>query len=236
MELHEHLKELRLTCIKIALIIFVGFIICSSYGDQIASFLLIPLRDALKPNEQIIFTGILDKIISFFQISFYASIIFSSPFWTFQIWSFIKPALYEKEIRLVRPFIIISFLLFLSGVLFGYYVVFPSTFSLLLNFGVSDVLAMPNLKTYLIFSIKVLVFLGFIFQFPMVIFILGLLNIVSYQSLKKTRPYTYIGLAIISAIFTPPDVLTMLCLWIPLIILFEIGTMSVYIRTKFLSK
>ena len=236
MELHEHLKELLLTCIKIALIIFVGFIICSSYGDQIASFLLIPLRDALKPNEQIIFTGILDKIISFFQISFYASIIFSSPFWTFQIWSFIKPALYEKEIRLVRPFIIISFLLFLSGVLFGYYVVFPSTFSLLLNFGVSDVLAMPNLKTYLIFSIKVLVFLGFIFQFPMVIFILGLLNIVTYQSLKKTRPYTYIVLAIISAIFTPPDVLTMFCLWIPLIILFEIGTVSIYVRSKFLSK
>ena len=236
MELHEHLKDLRLTCLKIVLIILVGFIICSAYGDQIASFLLIPLRDALKPNEQIIFTGILDKIISFFQISFYASIIVSSPFWIFQIWAFIKPALYEKEIKLIRPFIIISFLLFISGVLFGYYVVFPSTFSLLLNFGVPDILAMPNLKTYLTFSVKVLVFLGFIFQFPMVIFILGLLNIVTYQSLKKTRPYTYIVLAIISAIFTPPDVLTMFCLWIPLIILFEIGTVSIYVRSKFLSK
>jgi len=236
MELYEHLRELRLTCIKIVLIILVGFTICSAFGDQITSFLLLPLRLALKPNEQIIFTGILDKVISFFQISFYASIIVSSPFWTFQIWSFIKPALYEKEIKLIRPFIFSSFLLFVSGVIFGYYVVFPSTFNLLLNFGTSDILAMPNLKTYLALSIKVLVFLGFIFQFPMVIFILGLLHIINNESIKKTRPYTYIILAIISAIFTPPDILTMMVLWIPLTILFEVGALSVYIWSKFLSK
>ena len=120
-----------------------------------------------------------------------------------------------------------GFFLFCAGIAFGHFLVFPFTLNTLLKFGVTDVKATISLKEYLILAGKILVFLGLIFQLPNGLLILGFMGLVTKQSLQKMRCYIYVILAIISAIMTPPDPMTMLGLWLPMVVLFEIGVWAV---------
>ena len=233
MSFTEHLEELRTTLIRVAVILVGTFIITYLFGAPIAEFLLQPLRDALAQrsgdlgglasSDKIVYLGILDKVISQLQVAFWSSMIISSPLWFLELWRFIKPGLYDHELKAVRPFLFVGFLLFLLGILFGYYLVFPFTFETLLNFGVSEVQAMISLRDYLVLSSKILVLLGFLFQLPNVMLILGFMGVVTKQSLRKMRRYVYVGFAVLSACLTPPDILTMMGLWFPMMLLFEVG-------------
>lgn len=240
MTLVEHLEELRSALVRIVIILGVSFGVCYHFGDNISEYLLAPLRVALAGKEtsgQIIYLGILDKVLSQFQVAFWSCVIVSSPFWFYQIWKFIRPGLYDYEVRAVRPFIVVGFILFWLGISFGYFIVFPLTFETLMMFGVSDVQAYISLKEYLVLTSKVLVFLGIIFQLPNLMLILGFMGLVTKYSLRKMRGYIYVFFAVLSAILTPPDVLTMMGLWVPLTLLFEIGLIAVnFIVHPYLAK
>ena len=229
MELTEHLTELRIRLIRIIAIVATAFTACYALGDAISEILLTPLRGVLMSgiSGEIIHLGVLDKVISQIQIAFWTSLIVSSPLWFYQIWKFIKPGLHQHEIKVIRPFILAGFLLFCAGVAFGHFLVFPWALDILLKFGVTDVKATISLKEYLILAGKVLVFLGLMFQLPNGLLILGFMGLVTKQSLKKMRCYVYVALAMLSAIMTPPDPMTMLGLWLPLVALFEIGILAV---------
>jgi len=122
---------------------------------------------------------------------------------------------------------ILGAFLFLLGMIFGYYVAFPYGFKFLAMLGVSDVQANINLRDYVTNASQILIFLGIIFQFPNLLLILGFMGIVTKQMLRKFRRYVYVGLSIIAAIFSPPDVISMLSVWIPLCILYEVGVLAV---------
>ncbi|MGB0454273.1 MAG: twin-arginine translocase subunit TatC, partial [Bacteriovoracaceae bacterium] len=231
MSLIEHLTELRTMVVRVVITLAVSFMLCYSLGEHLINFLLVPLRDSLGAavEGQIVYLGLLDKVLTQFQLAFFASVIFASPVWFVFLWRFIKPGLYEHEVKAVRPFILVGFLLFLLGVAFGYYIVFPLTFETLLNFGVQDIKATIGLKDYVLLASKVLVFLGFAFQLPNLLLILGFMGLVTKQSLRGMRRYVYVGLAVFSAMLTPPDVLTMMGLWVPMAILFECGILAVAI-------
>ncbi len=228
MSLVEHLEELRSTMVKVVAILAISFIVCYAQADVISEMLLTPLRGALK-NEggQVIYLGLLDKVLSQFQVAFWSSVIVSSPLWFWQLWKFIKPGLYDHEAKGVRPFFLVGFVLFWLGIAFGYFLVFPLTFETLMGFGVSNVTATISLKEYLVLASKVLVFLGIIFQLPNLLLILGFMGLVTKYSLRSVRSYVYVGFAALSAILTPPDVITMLGLWLPLTVLFEVGILAV---------
>lgn len=196
-------------------------------GDKLSELLLIPLRDSIGIDGNIVYLGLLDKLLSQLQVAFWSSVIISSPLWFFELWRYIKPALYKSEKKIIKPFIFVSFLLFSCGILFGYFFLFPLTFKMLLGFGVTDVTAMISLKQYLVLVSKVLVFLGFTFQFPNILLILAFMGLVTKYSLKKMRGYVYVGLAILSAVLTPPDPYTMVGIWVPLVLLFELGIIVV---------
>lgn len=227
MSMTEHLEELRSTMLKVVITLFISFLISYYFAEQIQEILLAPLREALGGAGKVVYLGLLDKVLSFFQVAFYASVISASPFWFYHLWGFIKPGLYAHEIKAVRPFFLVGFMLFCLGIAFGYFVVFPMTFSVLMNFGVSNVEATIGLKDYLILSIKILVFLGIAFQLPNLMLILGFMGLVTKYSLREMRSYVYVGLAIMSAILTPPDPVTMMALWVPLVVLFEAGILAV---------
>ncbi len=228
MSLTDHLEELRKIAIHCLIILAVSFFVCYGLGEHISEFLLSPLRDSLKSSSgEIVYLGLLDKVLSQLQVAFWASLIVSSPLWFYQIWKFIKPGLYDYEIKAVRPFVLVGFFLFCLGVSFGYFIVFPLTFEMLLSFGVGDVQATISLKDHLILCIKVLVFLGIVFQLPNVLLILGFMGLVTKYSLREKRSYVYVGFAFVAAMVTPPDVVTMLGLWVPLVVLFELGILAV---------
>lgn len=232
MSLTDHLEELRKIMVKVVLVLVISFFGCYAVGDIITDFLLVPLRAALQDVGTIVYLGILDKVLAQFQVAFWSSILVASPVWFYLIWTFLRPGLYKKEIKLIRPFIIIGFVLFWIGVCFGYYLVFPLTFETLMSFGVGNIEATISLKEYLVLASKVLVFLGLIFQLPNVLLILGFMGIVNKAKLREWRRYVYVGFAVISAALTPPDVITMLGLWLPLALLYEVGILTVAILVK----
>ena len=229
MSLTDHLEELRKTLINVIIILAVSFFACYGFGEYLSEFLLKPLRDTLGEQSagQIVYLGLLDKVLSQLQVAFWTSIILSSPLWFFQVWKFIKPGLYDHEVKAVRPFIMVGFLFFCLGVSFGYFLVFPLTFETLMSFGVQHVQANISLKEYLVLSSKVLVFLGLVFQLPNILLILGFMGLVTKYSLRNMRRYVYVGFAVLSAMMTPPDPYTMLGLWFPLVLLFEVGIWAV---------
>ena len=229
MTLTEHLEELRTMVIRVALIIVVSFGVAYALGDHISEFMLKPLREVLTKGEggKIVYLGLLDKVISQLQVAFWSSVILSSPLWFFELWKFIKPGLHAFEVKAVRPFVLVGFILFWLGVSFGYFLVFPMTFQILMEFGVSDVAATISLKDYLVLASKVLVFLGIVFQLPNALLILGFMGLVTKQSLRSMRRYVYVGFAMASAMLTPPDIISMMALWLPMSLLFEVGIIAV---------
>jgi sec-independent protein translocase protein TatC len=229
MTIMEHLEELRLRIIRVLIILVVSFAICYGFSSQISELLLIPLRDAIGTQGKVVFTGLLDKVIAELQIAFWSCVLLASPFWFREVWLFIRPGLYDEEAKIIRPFILVGFFLFLAGVAFGYFVIFPFTFSTLMSYGVQDVEAMLSLQDYLLLASKVLVFLGLLFQLPNVMVILGFMGVVTKYSLRSWRRYVAVIFAALAAILTPPDPLSMMCVWVPMMILYEIGILAVAI-------
>jgi sec-independent protein translocase protein TatC len=239
----EHLEELRVRLIRTVVILVISFSICYSYSSAISEFLLIPLREALGSSGKVIFTGLFDKVMAELQIALWSSIFFASPFWFREAWLFIKPGLYEKEVSAIRPFIVVGFLLFLCGASFGYYILFPFTFKTLMSYGVQNVEAMLNLQEYLLLASKILVFLGLLFQLPNIILIMGFMGLVTKYSLRSWRRYMAVIFAVASAIITPTtDILSMMSVWIPMMVLYEIGILAVawivhpYLHKKHMSE
>lgn len=227
MTLTDHLEELRSRLIRVAIIIFVSFFVCYAYGAQLQEILLAPLRVALGTEGKVVYLGLLDKVLAQFQLAFWSSIILASPLWFREFWLFIKPGLYEKEVKTIRPFVLVGFLLFTAGVCFGYYIVFPYTFETIMGFGVTNIEATLSLRDYIVLASKVLVFLGILFQLPNVMVILGFMGIVNKKVLSDARRYVIAGFAVLAALLTPPDVITQMALMIPLVTLYEIGLWAV---------
>jgi sec-independent protein translocase protein TatC len=207
MSLTEHLTELRSRLIRIVLILIIAFFACYGVADELAEVLLTPLRSALGSEGKVVFLGLLDKVLVQFQLAFWSSVIFSSPLWFHQFWLFLKPGLYAKEVKAIRPFIFLGFSLFVAGIAFGYFIVFPFTFETILGFGVQNIEATLSLRDYLILASKVLVFLGFLFQLPNVMLILGFMGVVDRKKLNEARRYVISAFAALSAILTPPDII-----------------------------
>ena len=189
----EHLEELRTRIIRILIILVISFGVCYFFATDIQEILLAPLRVALGGHGRIVFTGLLDKVIAELTMAFWSCVLLASPFWFREIWLFVRPGLYDHEAKAVAPFLFLGFLLFIAGVCFGYYVIFPFTFKTLINAGVKDVEAMLNLQDYLMLSAKVLVFLGLMFQLPNVVMILGFMGIVTKYTLREIRRYVILG-------------------------------------------
>jgi sec-independent protein translocase protein TatC len=227
MSLTEHLTELRYRLIRIAIILIIAFGVCYSQGEIIQDILLAPLRSSLGTDGKVVFLGLLDKVLTQFQLALWSGVILFSPLWFRELWLFIKPGLYDKEVKIILPFVLLGFLLFCAGVAFGYFIVFKYTFETILTFGVANIEATISLKEYIILAIKVLVFLGVLFQLPNVMLIIAFMGLVDKKMLSEARRYVVTAFAVLAAMLTPPDPITMLALWIPLVVLYEVGIILV---------
>jgi sec-independent protein translocase protein TatC len=227
MTLIEHLEEFRTTLIRMLAVLILGCLLTYFFSDELSHLLLAPLKNALHGQGQVVYLSVFDKVIVQMQLAFWGGVIMVSPILFALLWQFVRPGLYEQEVRVIRPFMYSGFLLFVLGVIFAYMVVFPFTIEMLINFGNDEIEANISYGEYIVQSIKVLVLFGMLFQIPNALVILGFMELVTKQSLRKLRGYIYVGLTILAGIVTPPDVISQLVLLGPLIILYEIGILAV---------
>jgi sec-independent protein translocase protein TatC len=217
----EHLEELRKRLIISLIAVVVGFAICYIFSKEIFQLLMIPLQKALPPDASMIFTSLPEAFFTYLKVALLAGIFLASPVVLYQIWLFVAPALYSHEKRYVIPFVILSTLLFIGGAAFGYFIVFPFGFKFFISFATDLIKPMPKLKEYLSFCSLLLLTFGMVFELPLFILFLTKLGVVDAKTLSRNRRYVILGIFIVAAILTPPDVVTQLMMAGPLLVLYE---------------
>jgi len=247
MSFFEHLEALRWHLIRaaIALAIFTAlafyfqdFLINTViFGPRYKTFwtysMLCKIGTAFKMdgwcfegfNDKMVVTEVGAKFNLVMNSCITAGLVFAIPYFLYEVWKFIKPALHEKERKAASGFVFYASALFLLGVLFGYYIVAPMSIRFLIGFEVSDQIAtMIRVDSYLSTLTTLTMGSGLIFELPILIYLLASIGILSAALMRKTRRYAILIILIIAAIITPtPDAITMSVVAVPLLFLYEIG-------------
>ena len=235
----DHLKELRkriLLSFFILIISFCFFIYNASFVGEILTKPLFDLFDD-SDKKRMIFTALPEVFVSNLKIALFASFLTSLPFLISQIVLFIYPALYKKEKKIIIPTFLLIPILFICGVCFAYFFLIPIIWNFFISFenflqGSIPVVLESKYSEYMKLTMYLLFASGLSFEFPVLLFILSKLGVVSYETLKKKRKYFFIGIVIFSAILTPPDVISQIGIAIPLIIFYEFSLLLIKLTKK----
>ena len=218
-----HLEELRNRLIVCAIAIGIGFVISYIFSKQLFSFLILPLTEVLPADSHLIFTNLPEMFIAYIKVALIAGITLAIPVIFYELWMFLAPALYRREKGYLIPFVLFSSILFLVGSLFGYFVVFPYGFKFFIGFATEDIQALPSVKQYFSFTIRLLLAFGLVFELPVVVFFMTKIGLITPDSMKRFRKFAILSSFILSAILTPPDVATQIMMALPIIILYEVS-------------
>jgi sec-independent protein translocase protein TatC len=170
-----------------------------------------------------IFTSITEAFMTYFKVALVAALFLAAPVILYEVWMFVAPGLYEKEKKYIAPFIIFGSFFFVGGALFCYYVTMPVVYRFFVSYAGTMIIPMPSLKEYMSLTLKMLVIFGLIFQMPLVAYYLAKAGIINYKGLAKKRRYAILGIAVLSAIITPPEVSSQLLMALPMYGLFELS-------------
>lgn len=228
----SHLEELRNRLIYCAIAVGIGFGISYIFAENLFKILILPLKEQLPAGDKLIFTNLPEMFLAYIKTAFISGILISSPFIFYQLWMFVAPGLYKRERQFVIPFVISSTVLFVGGALFGYFIVFPFGFKFFLGYANEYIQALPSVKQYFSFAIKLLFAFGAVFELPVVIFFLSRMGLVTAGFLRKNRKYAILLTFAIGAILTPPDVITQCMMAGPLLALYEVGIIIARIAEK----
>ena len=237
----EHLTELRSRLVKSFIYLFICFIICYFFAENIYRFLVEPYADAVRDdstNRRLIFTALHETFITYLKVAFFTAIFVTSPIILTQIWKFIAPGLYKDEKRALLPYLIATPTLFLLGGMLVYYLVMPLAIKFFLSFETSSqVTSLPiqleaKVNEYLSLIMRLIFAFGISFQLPVLLSLLARVGFVDSNYLKKRRKYVIVIIFAVAALLTPPDPITQIGLGIPLLILYELSILSVKIIEK----
>lgn len=227
----EHLEELRKRIMYSAYGIFAGLCIAWNFTDRIMDMIRAPIAPYL-PEGGLIFTGVMDKFMSHIKVAMLAGVIMSCPFWMYQLWKFVSPGLYKKERKYAVFFILFGTVMFLLGVVFVYFMVYPTAFQFLMTFGGETDKPMISINEYLSFFITTTVMFGLAFELPLILTILALVGLIDAKFLREKRRYAIVFLAVICAIITPPDAISMIMMLVPLVALYEMAILIIHFMLK----
>ena len=220
----SHLVELRDRIIKASIAILVVFISMVYWAPDIFHALADPMLKALPAGAHMIVTDVTGSFFVPIKVTFMAAFVVALPVVIYQIWAFIAPGLYHHEKKLVLPIVISTYTLFLIGMAFAYFLVFPTVFGFMVQYNAPLGADMStDIDKYLSFAMTTFLAFGFTFEVPVVVVVLVRMGIVTLAKLKEMRPYVIVGAFVVAAVATPPDVMSQLLLAVPLCILFEIG-------------
>jgi len=224
MPLSVHLEELRARIIKIALAVGVGFAICYTWADVVFGFLTRPLLMIQPGDATLIGTGVAEAFFTKLKVSLIAGIFLASPVILYQVWRFVAPGLYANERRYAVSFVGFGTLCFFAGAAFCYRVIFSVGYAFFLreyeSMGVTPTL---RISEYLSFSARLLLAFGCTFELPVLTFFLARVGLVTPQALVSSWRYAIVGIFVVAAILTPPDVASQLLMAAPLLVLYCIS-------------
>ena len=219
----SHLVELRTRILHGLLCVLSVFLVLTFFAGDIYSLIAKPLLIRLGPENSMIATQVASTFITPIKLVFYLSVFIAMPYLLYQVWAFIAPGLYKNERRFALPLLVISIILFYTGMVFAFFVIFPIVFGFFTSIAPEGVTMMTDISNYLDFIMKLFLAFGLAFEVPVVTIMLTYTGLVSVKTLKHYRPYIIVGAFTIGMLLTPPDVLSQLLLALPMWFLFELG-------------
>jgi len=219
----SHLIELRNRLLRAVLAVVVVFVCLFPFAKELYTLLAQPLLANLPKGGQMIATDVVGVFFVPVKVTMLAAFLVALPYVLYQMWAFIAPGLYAHERKMIVPLVVASTLLFLCGMSFAYFLVFPVIFSAMTAFTPEGVSWMTDINKYLDFVLTLFVAFGVTFEVPVAVVVLVRMGIVTIAQLKEARPYVIVGAFVIGAIFTPPDVVSQIMLAVPLWLLYELG-------------
>lgn len=222
-EITPHLVELRKRLAISVVSVIVMFFVMFSFWQPILDWMVHPLVQVLPKGSSVVFTKIQEPFFTALKVAFFTGFLAALPIIFWQLWLFVAPGLYENEKRFVIPFVLSATVMFLLGGAFAYYIVIPFGFTFLVNFGSQLFTALPSIGEYVSFFTKLIIGFGIAFEMPVATFFLASLGLITDQTLKDFFRYAIVIIFLISAILTPPDVLTQFLMAGPMILLYGLS-------------
>ena len=252
----EHLAELRTRLIRAVMAFVVAMLACFVFAEPILDFLVEPIAEILRSrgqDPQLIFTAPQEKFFVLFQISMLAGLALSFPIIGHQLWRFVAPGLYKNEQGAFLPFLIASPVLFILGASFAHFIVTPLAMNFFIGFGdivptITELLSssagediadkeiktifLGSVKESLSITLKFIFAFGLCFQLPVLLTLMGMAGLVSARGLKNVRKYAVVGILVLAALVTPPDVITQMILFTVVYALYEVSILLVKMVEK----
>ncbi|MEM8826346.1 MAG: twin-arginine translocase subunit TatC [Pseudomonadota bacterium] len=236
----DHLIELRTRLLWSVGALLIAFFIAFSQAKWLIAFMGQPLKIAFarigQPDQALIYTKLYEAFFTEVKVSLFAAFLIAFPIIANQIWGFVAPGLYKNEKRAMLPFLFATPILFFSGAAMAYYLVMPTVYAFLLGFqgetaGVA-LTALPAIGDYLSFAMSLIFAFGACFLVPVALMLLARVGIINVEQLKGFRRYAIVVAFVISAVVTPPDIISQFMLAVPMIILYEASIIAIRITQK----
>ena len=224
--LMEHLLELRSRILRGVAGLAVVLLALLPFANRLYAWLARPLLDKLPEGGQLIAVEVASPFFTPIYLAFFVALMASAPWLLYQAWAFVAPGLYQREKRLALPLLVSAVALFYAGCAFAFFAVLPAVFGFLAHIKPEGVAMMTDINAYLDFVLVIFIAFGASFELPVALVILVLLGWVTPDQLRAGRGYAIVGIFVLAAIITPPDVVSQLLLAVPMCLLYEAGILA----------
>lgn len=228
----SHLIELRTRLLRTIFVVVAVFVCLFPFAQELYALLAQPLLASLPKGGQMIATDVTTPFFVPMKVAMMAAFLVSLPYVLYQAWAFVAPGLYSHEKRLAAPLVAVSTLLFVCGMAFAYFLVFPVIFGFISSVAPEGVAVMTDINKYLDFVLTLFLAFGITFEVPIAVIVLVKMGLVSVAKLREIRSYVFVGAFVIGAIFTPPDVVSQIMLAVPLWLLYEAGIVAAAMMSR----